>query len=465
MSGNPTTTANPQESYGSNAVKNRVRPGGDLGSGQYYYKTTASGPQAGEIEVYRYTQLKGTTSSDIRIGKIRPGGTFEAESKANGDPIANTSEILHYADKSNVNKARLQATKVATKEWDGKTQPPPNQAIYGKWKPPVDEPVTFPGQETKDNSVKGTGKGEPISESEKSKEMWKNAIKRQKPNTSLGAGEFLVYPKAMRRNNDGQDYIKLQMLEYAPKKMGATKTNLSGVGSRPKNRKLLGSVYLPIPGGIADSNSASWGGDTMNPLAAAMANISYNAIVNGLEAGGKEAKAAFKASVANSDEVKKALGTAVAGMASRTGAQVIQRTQGAIVNPNMELLFNNPTLRSFNFTWKLAPRGRDEAKEVIKIIRFFKQGMSPIREEPNLFLKAPNTWKLTYHHKNEEHKYLNKFKECALETCGVTYTPDGNYSTFEDGVMTSYQLTLAFKELDPVYSDDYSDIPTNEIGF
>ena len=77
----------------------------------------------------------------------------------------------------------------------------------------------------------------------------------------------------MRRNNDGQDYIKLQMLEYAPKKMGATKTNLSGVGSRPKNRKLLGSVYLPIPGGIADSNSASWGSETMNPLAAAMAKM------------------------------------------------------------------------------------------------------------------------------------------------------------------------------------------------
>ena len=46
-----------------------------------------------------------------------------------------------------------------------------------------------------------------------------------------------------------------------------------------------------------------------------------------------------------------------------------------------------------------------------------------------------------------DHKYLNKFKECALLNCGVQYTPDGNYATFEDGVMTAYQLTLSFQEL------------------
>ena len=159
MSGNATTTATPQESYGSSAVKNRVRPGGDLGTNQYYYKTTATGPQAGEIEVYRWSKVGRASSSTTKIGKIRPGGTFEAASKANGDPVANTSEVLHYADKSNLNKARLQATKVAEKEWDQKTQPRPSQAINGKWKPPLDEPVTFDGQGSKDNSLKGTKNG------------------------------------------------------------------------------------------------------------------------------------------------------------------------------------------------------------------------------------------------------------------------------------------------------------------
>ena len=38
----------------------------------------------------------------------------------------------------------------------------------------------------------------------------------------------------------------------------------------------------------------------------------------------------------------------------------------------------------------------------------------------------------------------------------VQFTPDGNYSTFPDGVMTSYQMTLSFRELSPVFNDDYA---------
>ena len=35
------------------------------------------------------------------------------------------------------------------------------------------------------------------------------------------------------------------------------------------------------------------------------------------------------------------------------------------------------------------------------------------------------------------------------------YTPNGNYSTFRDGTMTQYKISLSFRELDPVFNDDY----------
>ena len=40
---------------------------------------------------------------------------------------------------------------------------------------------------------------------------------------------------------------------------------------------------------------------------------------------------------------------------------------GAIVNPNMELLFNAPQLRPFAFTYRLSPRNREESVMVKKI--------------------------------------------------------------------------------------------------
>ena len=147
------------------------------------------------------------------------------------------------------------------------------------------------------------------------------------------------------------------------------------------------------------------------------------------------------------------------------------------MNPNMELLFSAPGMRNFSFAFTLAPRNQNEAMTIIKIIRFFKQGMAPIRSKSRLFLKSPHTFRLAYKRNGSEssgfgvkdHPYLNKFKECALNTFSVDYTPNANYSTYEDGVMTSYQITMNFQELNPIYNDDYGDVPRGglpaEIGF
>ena len=163
---------------------------------------------------------------------------------------------------------------------------------------------------------------------------------------------------------------------------------------------------------------------------------------------------------------KDALAAVIAGMASG-GQQLLTRTTGAIANPNMELLFGGPNLRTFSFQFLLAPRDKDEAMTVIKILRFFKQGMAPIRTKSRLFMKSPHTFKLSYRNsQGEQHKYLNKFKECALQSLGVDYAPNGQYSTYQDGVMTAYQMTMTYSELNPIYNDDYgSDAFPAEIGF
>ena len=474
MSGNATTTATPQKYLGNSKPENRVRPGGLLGKKQYWYQTELS---TGNVWVHRYMpggQIVGPIST--RIGTIRPSGTFEVASLSDGTPIANTEEILHYSEKNNVNSARLQATKVARRLWDGKTQPNPNRAINGPWTPPVDEPVKNPVQNQKENDLQGAENSQSKSETESKPADPNWQLPRKTKNTSLGAGESIYYPLGMRQQGAyKQDYLKLQMLQYSPKKMGfgglgkdgtfdtAGISNLSGFGERPKNRTLLGSAILPIPGGIADNNNVGWSGETMNPVEAAIASVALGTIMAGLGEGGKRIKDIATAAMGNKNEVGTLTGTAIAAAASQTGSQLLKRTQGAILNPNMELLFSGPSLRQFNFSWKFAPRDPKEAQMVIKIIRFFKQGMAAIREEPNLFLRTPNTFQLSYHHKGSPHNYLNKFKECALVNCGVQYTPDGNYATYEDGVMTAYQMTLSFQELEPVYADDYDKNPTGPI--
>ena len=89
--------------------------------------------------------------------------------------------------------------------------------------------------------------------------------------------------------------------------------------------------------------------------------------------------------------------------------------------------------------------------------------MAPQTEGAILFLMSPWTWQLTYMHRGREHKYLNKFKECAMNSLTTQYTPDGNYATFESGHMTAYSITMSFTELEPVFSSDYDS--KDEIGY
>jgi len=280
-----------------------------------------------------------------------------------------------------------------------------------------------------------------------------------------------VFPTTLRSGSQGQDFLKFDMMKYEPKEIvGAMEKGSLGLSDRKKDRKSIGTVILPIPGGIQDQQQVQWGSDSMDAAAIALSDIALSTITEGLGAGVDATINAAK-NISKSDEVKTALATAIAGSASGAG-NLLTRTTGAIMNPNMELLFNSPSLRSFNFSFTLAPRNKAEAMVIIKIIRFFKQGMSPIRSKSRLFLRSPHTFRLAYKHKvgltndKDDHPFLNKFKECALNGFGVNYTPSGQYSTYEDGVMTSYQMTMGFQELEPVYNDDYgNDAFPNEIGF
>ena len=271
-----------------------------------------------------------------------------------------------------------------------------------------------------------------------------------------------VFPTSI---DPGQDVLKFNMMKYVPKKFDQEQF---GFEDRETKGRSIGSVILPIPAGIGDAQAVSWGGNSMNAVQAAIAQAALDAITKGPGEGVDSLLNSAEKVAGNSGEASKALANTLAGMAS--GQQgLLTRTSGAILNPNLDLLFQAPTLRPFNFNFSLSPRDPKEAEVVMKIIRFFKQGMSPIRSKSNLFLKSPHTFQLQYllreGRRSREHPFINKFKECALQSFGVQYTPTGNYSTFSDGVMTQYNISMTFTELEPVFNDDYGDQDLAEIGF
>ena len=279
-------------------------------------------------------------------------------------------------------------------------------------------------------------------------------------------GDF-VYPEGIRSSK--QDVIKFTMLKYKPSGVGATQSaGKSDRGSLtkgiPEGRTILGSVVLPIPNNISDTNSMDWGSNSMNALEAGLAAAAFTGISGGIGKGIENLGATVNA--AGGDEnFKKSIGALFAGAAAGvSGNAILSRAEGVVINPNLELLFNGPQLRPFNFTFKLAAREKRESEQIIKILNFFKRGSSAIRTESNLFLRAPHTFRIQYLHMGQnDHPFIGRIKECALQSITTSYTPEGQYATFSDGVMVSYQITMQFSELEPIFNDDYNEL--TGIGF
>ena len=410
-----------------------------------YYKTevTTLGDGSLKRETFR-TDPKGNNAVKVQELQVNSEGKVtkssissnarEAEKKA----LNNPNSQLRSSIKQQVNDAGKEVRK--------------NEADAAAGR------VTDAGK--KNQEILGGGSGNKATSEEVSGDT-QPAAQTEPPAPDKTRNDFpknLIYPSDIGQSK--QDIIKFNMVKYEPKKF-------SGVGFAARrsvsSENIIGSVILPVPGGITDTNAVSWGSEKMNPLEAATSALTLGFISGGTE-GATDAAGAIAESVsAGREDIKTAIAAAFAGAATATGAQLLTRTTGAIINPNMELLFQAPTLRPFNFTFKLSPRNEPEAKEVIGIIRFFKQGMSPITTPSNLFLKSPHTFKIQYKLRNDkEHPYIGKIKECALTGFTVDYTPDGNYATFEDGVMTSYQISMTFQELEPVFNSDYTELDNNE---
>jgi hypothetical protein len=335
---------------------------------------------------------------------------------------------------------------------------------------------------------------------------------------------LLKYPQNILDNQ--QDTLHITMFNYKPpledlfdpepdKKVITKSIFIEGV---QRNSALkgglkdpIGTVILPIPSGISDSNNVEWGDDRMNNMTMAAtgyvgSNMGGTGLVQiatalldqitkaktngqGLPTGSMNQLALLGMAGAdlNMPEVKTALMSMILKNAGFevSPESILARGAGLVPNSNLELLFRGPTLRQFQFAYRFSPRSEGEAADVRRIIRFFKQGSAARKLNAtkgagyrSVFLGSPNVFKLEY--KTVGGKSIagvNKFKICALQGVSVNYAPDGQWSAYEEGQPVSYTMSLGFQEIEPIYESDYQDtifdglsgdydkITENDIGY
>jgi len=287
--------------------------------------------------------------------------------------------------------------------------------------------------------------------------------------TTAGRGSYdknLRYPIAELPRD--VDFMKITMLQYIPGKFQ------SGRKNRASNRKMssLGSVLLPIPPGLADSNTTNWGESSMNNLQMAGATAAKE-IMNADDFKGFTGQIGSQIGemldTARKDggELGNYAKTALMGQIGALGnntAQLLARGQGQVINPNMELLFTGPARRAFNYSFRLTARSEKETLAIKKIIRFFKQGMAAKQSVGSgLYLDTPNVFDVCFHSGySNQHPFLFKMKRTAITGFTVNYVPDGTYMTLPNKSMTAYEIGMSMQELDPIFDQDYTDLDGND---
>ena len=329
----------------------------------------------------------------------------------------------------------------------------------------------------------------------------------------VSGNKNLRYPKD-RIDSSDMDYLRIKIAEYrAPfggsnlldgiedlqfssekgKESEVTKYGIKTSGFKAiseatgsnANRKNLKDpkhmIVLPIPQQLSDISAIDWTDGKLNPIEAYGLAATSTIIQKGGRGIADAAQAAKDivaqlgasiGSAANDPNIQNALVAAISGQAvgalggNVSGSSIVARATGQVFNPNLELLFNGVNLRVFPFTFEFFPRNREEGEEVRQILRLLKYSMVPSRGDQGIFIKAPYVFQLEYMKGRHPHPFLNRFQPMALTNMSVNYTGSNNYSTFYDGTPTHIRLELLFKELNPVYKDDYDVLPYDEgVGF
>jgi len=369
-----------------------------------------------------------------------------------------------------------------------------------------EQELYYASDEYQNNAKAAIANNQPLPTYDNPNPVSNSEVTSQPPRSSKKRGGILRYP--LEALTGTTDYLQIDIKEYIRNADNAKLIGAKGFGRNTLNNRVgqtrsgslatksvmnTGTIILQIPSDIKDGNTANYGESKMNTLTGAAAGAMMGVMKSGatsvsMALGNMSTEEGLKKirndiggnlTAGDTDALIDAasMGLTVKATSSAMGVfganvspeQLLARSSGQIFNPNLELLFNGPSLRSFSFSFKMTPRSAQEARQCKLIIRSFKQNMAPKTGGDTIggsaiFMKTPNLFELRYRKGNSDHPFLNKFKQCFLTNVAVNYTGEGVYATYDDATPISMQLDLQFKEIEPIYFDDYDQSPQG-VGF
>ena len=153
-----------------------------------------------------------------------------------------------------------------------------------------------------------------------------------------------------------------------------------------------------------------------------------------------------------------ALGFAQGITGSEGGVELANKIFSRAQNPHLEVVFNSPKMRSFTYSFTMAPKDEDEQLECKNIIKLFRFHMAPqIQQQNKRFFTLPAEFDIHYMYQAPggqagQNNFYNKIATCVLSNCKVDYTSSG-VKSHTDGSPVIIKMDLEFQETEMITQD------------
>lgn len=268
--------------------------------------------------------------------------------------------------------------------------------------------------------------------------------------TSTGTSSSLKYPLNLTDDGRRRNYFtSLSFTRYQPAyatQLGQTLSSVfTGIGavlgadvSRIQDQGGVvenSQITLPIPQRLNDTNVMQWSQVSLTNIAVGSA-VTASSVIPGF---------------------RRLTGTAaniVSGNAT-IGGQLLQAGSalaGVQINPFILQYFQQPQFRTFNFTWVLAPRNKQESNAINNIIYKLKARQAPRLGPSSLTMEYPDLVDVVFYPDDE---YSLKLKRCIIQAVSVDYTPAGPSFINGNSAPTMVSLSISLKEAKFWWSEEW----------
>ena len=130
------------------------------------------------------------------------------------------------------------------------------------------------------------------------------------------------------------------------------------------------------------------------------------------------------------------------------GSEAIQAMAGVAPNPKKEQIFKNMDFRTFQYDYQFFPRSPEESANIRNIINTFRFHMHPdFKDDEGFLYLYPGEFEIYYYIGDQENPFVHKHTSAVLKEVNVNYTPQGQFTSFDNGAPTQINMTLSFQEL------------------